>query len=173
LSVLGYLQTLSGAHRALVIHGNYLADEDVAFLTEHADRMAVVYCPRTHAFFQHDPYPLEKLLAAGVGVALGTDSRASSPDLSMLAEMREVHRRHPGIEPGTLVRLATLGGATALGQQHRLGAIELGRRADLIAVALPEEAGATTDPYRWLLESDTPVVAVWCGGRPIISQEHD
>ncbi len=168
LSTLAYLQTLSGAHRALVIHGNYLPEEDIAFLAGHADRMAVVYCPRTHAFFRHDPYPLEKMLSAGVRVALGTDSRASVPDLGMLAEMREVHQRHPDIEPETIVRLATLDGATALGLQHRLGTIEPGKQADLTAIALPEDtAGEQADPYRLLLESDTPPVATWCRGRQV------
>ena len=47
-----------------------------------AGQMAVVDRPRTHAWFGHARYPLEKLLAAGAIVALGTDSRASSPDLS-------------------------------------------------------------------------------------------
>jgi len=166
LSVLDTLRTLAGAHRALVIHGNYLGEEDIALLADQSDRMAVVYCPRTHAFFAHDPYPLEKLLAAGVVVALGTDSRASSPDLDVLAEMREVHRRHPGIGPEVIVRLATAGGATALGQHHRWGTIEPGRRADLVAIALPEATRKTeTDPCRLLLECDGPVVATWCGGR--------
>ena len=94
---------LAARPAALVIHGNYLDDEEIAFLAGHAERMAVVYCPRTHAWFGHVPYPLEKLLAAGVPVALGTDSRASSPDLSMLAEMRHVARRHPARSAARIV----------------------------------------------------------------------
>jgi len=166
LSVLDYLRTLAGAHRALIVHGNYLGDEEIAFLAAHADRMAVVYCPRTHAFFGHETYPLAAMLAAGVVVALGTDSRASSPDLSVLAEMREVHRRHPGVSPEAIVRLATLGGATALGMSHRLGTIVPGREADLTAVALPGGGGGKySDPYRWLLESNGAVTAAWCRGQ--------
>jgi len=166
LSVLAYLRTLAGAHRALVIHGNYLADEDIAFLAAHADRLSVVYCPRTHAFFAHAPYPLEKMLAAGVTVALGTDSRASSPDLSVLAEIRQAYRRHPTVAPATLIRLATAGAAAALGLSHRIGTIQPGHHANLLAGALPEETlPAATDPYRLLLESDTRVVATWCRGR--------
>ncbi|MBN2216729.1 MAG: amidohydrolase family protein [Pirellulales bacterium] len=168
LSMLDYLRTLAGAYRALVIHGNYLADEDIAFLAGRADRMAVVYCPRTHAFFGHDPYPLEKMLAAGTTIALGTDSRASSPDLGLLGEIREALRRHPTVAPETIVRLATLGGAAALGQKHRLGTIEPGRRADLVAVALPTQSRTPADPYRLLLESDAPVAAAWRRGRPTV-----
>ena len=57
------MRTLSLAHRVLVIHGNYLDDEEIGFLGRQR-QMAVVYCPRTHAWFGHARYPLEKLLAA-------------------------------------------------------------------------------------------------------------
>ena len=89
---LDYLRRLRAGRRALVIHGNFLTDEEIAFVGAAAGQMAVVYCPRTHAYFGHPPYPLEKLLAAGAVVALGTDSRASNPDLNLLAEMRESPR---------------------------------------------------------------------------------
>ncbi len=160
-----YLRTLSAAHRALVIHGNYLDDEEIAFLARHARRMAVVYCPRTHAYFGHPPYPLEKLLAAGATVALGTDSRASSPDLSLLAEMRRVARKHRSLPPATVLKLGTLFGARALGRDHELGSLEPGKRADLAVVAIPDRAAA--DPHQLLLDSDQPVIAAWHKGRPI------
>ena len=81
---LDYLRRLAEAHRALVIHGNYLNDEEIAFLAANAARMSVVYCPRSHDWFAHDEYPLQKMLAAGATVALGTDGRCSTPDLSLL-----------------------------------------------------------------------------------------
>ena len=84
------LRMLADAPRALVIHGNYLDDEELAFLAANRERMSLVYCPRTHAYFEHPPYPLAKHLKLGVRVALGTDSRASNPDLDLLAEMRHV-----------------------------------------------------------------------------------
>jgi cytosine/adenosine deaminase-related metal-dependent hydrolase len=165
LSILAYLQTLAGGHRAIVIHGNYLIEPDIAFVAEHADRMAVVYCPRTHTFFDHAPYPLEQMLTVGVPVALGTDSRASSPDLSILAEMREAHRRHPSIAPEAIIRMGTLGGAVALGLSHSCGTIQPGRRADLTAIALPDAPCATVpDLYHGLLEGDTRVTETWIAG---------
>ena len=72
--------------------------------------MAVVYCPRTHAWFAHPRYPLEKMLAAWGDLALGTDSRASSPDLSLLAEMRHVAREFPAISRAAILGLGTRGG---------------------------------------------------------------
>jgi cytosine/adenosine deaminase-related metal-dependent hydrolase len=127
--------------------------------------MAVVYCPRTHARFRHPDYPLAKLLSAGATVALGTDSRASSPDLSVLAEMRFVARRFPAIAPSTVLRLGTLLGARALGRDHAFGTLEPGKRADLAAVALADRA--PRDPHKLLFDSDLPVIAAWHGGRKV------
>ena len=106
-----------------MIHGNYLDDDERAFLATHRDRMSLVYCPRTHAYFSHRPYPLAELLAGGVRVALGTDSRASNPDLDLLAEMRHIAKTHAAIDPHEILRLGTLAGATALGATKTLAVL--------------------------------------------------
>jgi cytosine/adenosine deaminase-related metal-dependent hydrolase len=144
---LDYLRLLSNAHRALVIHGNYLTDEEIAFIAARRDRMAIVYCPRTHAFFGHSPYPLAKLLKAGAVVALGTDSRASNPDLNLLAEMRHV-AMFLSVSPARIVEMATINGATALGRAAELGSLTLRKRADLAIIRLPDSA--INDPYELL-----------------------
>jgi hypothetical protein len=61
-----YLEQLARAPRALVIHGNYLCSQDIAFLAANSARMTVVFCPRTHRFFRHEPYPLARMLGSGV-----------------------------------------------------------------------------------------------------------
>jgi len=159
---LDYLRVLAEAHRALVIHGNYLDDDEIAFLAARAGQMAVVYCPRTHAYFGHDPYPLEKMLAAGAAVALGTDSRASSPDSSVLAEMRAVVQKHPGIAHNAVLELGTIRGARALGHSSEVGSLEPGKFANLAVVALPQRDAA--DPHELIVNSDRPVVATWYRG---------
>jgi cytosine/adenosine deaminase-related metal-dependent hydrolase len=154
---LAYLQRLAAAPKTLVIHGNYLGDEEIALLAARRDVFSVVYCPRTHAYFGHAPYPLPQLLAAGVNVALGTDSRASSPDLSLLAEMREAAARHSNVPPEAIVRMATLGGAAALDLADSHGSLAPGKRAEMIAVALPERGDGS--PYALLLAGEGRVVA--------------
>jgi len=126
---LAYLKVLAESKRTLIVHGNYLDGEEIAFLGEQSDRMAVVYCPRTHAYFGHDPYPLRQMLEAGVCVALGTDSLASNPDLSLLNEMKFVYRNHPDIPLETVFRMGTLNGAIALGVADRFGTLEPGKVA--------------------------------------------
>ena len=159
---LDYLHTLAAAARALIIHGNYLDEEEIRFLAGQAERMSVVYCPRTHAYFGHDAYPLQQMLAAGVTVALGTDSRASAPDLSLLAEIRFVADRYPTLARDVVLQLGTINGARALGRDHEIGSMEPGKYANLAVVALPDRDAA--DPHELLFDSDQPVVATWYRG---------
>jgi aminodeoxyfutalosine deaminase len=159
------LRCMLQAHRALVIHGNYLDDEEIEFLSWHRHRMAVVYCPRTHAWFDHAPYPLRKMLAAGVVVALGTDSRASSPDLSVLAEMRRVARAFPMLSRATILELGTLNGAQALGRETEIGTLELDNWANLTAIRLPDDP--RDDPHDMLIDGEGEVVGTWMHGRRV------
>jgi cytosine/adenosine deaminase-related metal-dependent hydrolase len=148
---LDYLRVLAQAHRALVIHGNYLGPEDITFLAARTARMSVVYCPRTHAYFGHDPYPLPEMLAAGVNVAVGTDSRASSPDLNLWEDLRCVRRTFRGVAPADIVRMGTLCGAAALGLEQIYGSLTPGKAASLTIVPLADDTA--DDPYELVLES--------------------
>jgi cytosine/adenosine deaminase-related metal-dependent hydrolase len=160
---LDYLQLLAEAPQALVIHGNYLDGEEIAFLAEHRDRMSLVYCPRTHAYFGHDAYPLEELLRAGVRVVLGTDSRASNPDLSLLAEMRFVAKRFPAITSAAILDMGISIAATALGLDDEVGSIAPGKLANLVALPCP----AGVDPLDAILHSDAAPSHVFVRGREV------
>lgn len=158
-----YLQLLAPAHRALVIHGNYLTGEDWDYLAARSDRMSVVFCPRTHAYFGHGRYPLAEMLERGVRVCLGTDSRASNPDLNLFAEVHHVAAHHADVSPAEALRLGTLAGAEALGWADQLGSIASGKRANLIAVRLPEDT--LRDPYELLFASTAAPAWVMRDGR--------
>ena len=123
--------------KLLVVHGNYLPGD-----TPLTANQSLVICPRTHAAFGHPPHPFREFLARGVNVCLGTDSPASNPDLDVLAEVRELHRRHPDVPVATLLEMATINGARALGFDSECGTLEPGKSADF--VVLP---GAGGDPY--------------------------
>jgi cytosine/adenosine deaminase-related metal-dependent hydrolase len=159
-----YLKMLSKSPRSLVIHGNYLADDELAFLGAQRNHMSLVYCPRTHAYFFHPPYPLGKALAAGVRVALGTDSRASSPDLNLLAEMCTVFRAQPWIDPQVVLRMATLDGAIALGRGDQVGSITSGKLANLVAMTIPAGAGEKPEEkLAAILSEDQSLTAFFAG----------
>ena len=87
---------------------------------------------------------------------MGTDSRASSPDLSVLAEMRFVARKYPSISPAAVLRLGTLWGARALGLDCRVGSLEPGKQADVTAIELPDREAS--DPHELLFDSEGKVV---------------
>jgi cytosine/adenosine deaminase-related metal-dependent hydrolase len=122
-----YLQLLVSAPSVFIIHGNYLDDEELQFLATHRDTMSVVYCPRSHAYFQHSAYPLQKMLDKGVRVLLGTDSLASVPDLNLLEEVRFVLKHHPSVLPERVYCMGTAEGAAALDLlQEGFGTLQVG-----------------------------------------------
>ena len=96
-------------------------------------------------------------------VALGTDSLASNPDLDLLAEARFVHACHPDVPGSTLLRMATIRGAEALGWEGTTGSLQPGKSADLVVLPLPDVDA--DDPHRLVFESDRPVSAVMFRGR--------
>jgi len=92
-------------------------------------------CPRSN-FLLHGQLPdISAFLAAGLAPALGTDSLASTPSLSLFDEMAFVSERYPELSPDTLLALATTNAARALDQAD-LGTVEPGRMASLIYVEL-------------------------------------
>ena len=161
---LTYLKILARAPRSLIIHGNYLVPEEFRLLAEHREKMAVVYCPRTHHYFGHKPYPLLQMLAAGVRFAIGTDSRASNPDLSLLDELRFVHRHFDEIPVEQVLQMGTIAGAAALGLEKTVGSITAGKEANLTAVACESNA---IDPARAVLLSDSRPSRTWLRGKEV------
>ena len=161
-----YLQELSRARRALVVHGNYLSDADIDYLATQP-QMTVVYCPRTHHFFGHKEHPWRRLLARGVNVALGTDSRASNPDLSLWAELQFLARRFPDVSSARLLELATQRGANALGLGGEAGSLTLGKSADLAVIQMREglDLAAIHQVQSEMFAPDHQVVATMRGGR--------
>jgi len=155
---LDLLRILATADRALVIHGNYLETDEIDFLAARCEQMSVVYCPRTHTFFRHRDYPLDRMLAAGVNVALGTDSRASNPDLELFSELLTVAQLHPQVPPAQILRMGTLNGAQSLGCSADFGALASGKRATLTVIRLPDHSAA--DPHELLLDETSEVVTL-------------
>jgi len=151
----------------LVAHGTYIDPAEFwQFRPEAAPnnhRVAIAFCPRTHARFGHAPHPYRALLERGVVVCLGTDSRASNPSLSVLDEMRFLHRRDESLNGPLLLTMGTLFGAWALRAETTTGSLKIGKSADLAIIDLPDDEAP--DPHQLLLESDLPVVATMFEGR--------
>lgn len=126
----------------LLVHCNYLSDGDLAALATWQD-CCVVHCPGSFAFFGHEKFPLQKLRAAGINIALGTDSIASNTSLNYLDEIRLFLKKFPEINFTELLPMITTNAAKAIGLKH-VGKIAVGYAADLI--------GFTTDRKKNPLE---------------------
>jgi cytosine/adenosine deaminase-related metal-dependent hydrolase len=161
---IGPLTAMFRHRQPLWVHGNYL-ESDVT----PPPSGTVVYCPRTHAAFGHPPHPFRQLHQRGVPLALGTDSLASNPDLSILEEIRFLHRQFPEITGAWLLQLATQAGAEALGWGDETGSLAPGKSADLVVLPLPERD--EVDPYRLVLDSATPVQRVLFRGGWVFSRD--
>lgn len=154
---LDYLRRLRECPRVLVVHGNYLAAGEIRWLAERQEQFAVVYCPRTHAWFGHPKYPLQAMLEEGVRVLLGTDSRASNPDLSVFREWQTACRRHPNVSPALLLGSASWQSASFL--EFPPVGVEVGHPYRAAAVRLPRRDA--TDPYSLLLDTRCLPTSAW------------
>jgi len=133
----------------LAIHAVQITDRDMRLIKRSGT--SLVHCPRSNSSLGVGRMPLKKLLDAGIPIGLGTDSLASSSSLNLWDEMRYAYQihRNDGITALDLLRLATQGGATALGMDKSIGTLEPGKSADFIVVPLPRKN--TGDIYKDLL----------------------
>lgn len=118
--------------RTLCIHLVQISNSDIETLSRR--RSKICLCPRSNHKLRVGSPPVEKLLRAGLQIALGTDSLASNDDLSVLKEMAAIKGIAPSIPPGEIIRMGTINGATALNMEERLGSIDEGKEGLLISV---------------------------------------
>ena len=142
----------------LLAHVNWCDDQEMALLSR--GKASVVYCPRTHAFFRHAPHRWRDMLSAGINVAIGTDSCASSPDLNLVEELRLVRRIAPDFSAGELWKMVTTRGARAIGMDSQAGSLDAGRRADMVLFAT-----SAHDPLASILDENLLPAETWIGGR--------
>ena len=164
--------------RTQCVHMTEVNPEDIALLATTGAH--VVHCPDSNMKLASGVCPVVELQAAGVNVALGTDSAASNNDLSLLGEMRsagllaKLHNRDAAALPASrLLSMATIDGARALGLEERLGSLEVGKFADLIALDLSHpETQPLYHPISQLIYAGGAnlVSHCWVAGRNLMSR---
>jgi cytosine/adenosine deaminase-related metal-dependent hydrolase len=151
------------SERLLAVHGVQLTDGELGQLARAG--ATIVTCPRSNEWTGAGRPPIARFYAAGVRVALGTDSLASVADLNLFSEMAAVREIAPDLPAARILESATRSGAEALGFGASLGTIEPDKQAALIAVRVPagiedvEEylvGGIQPADIRWLHETDAP-----------------
>ena len=152
--------------RTLLIHGVQVTDEDVRRIA--AAGASVVLCPRSNHRLQVGRAPVGRYLAAGVNLALGTDSLASCDSLSIWDEIAFARRVFGGeVDPARLLQMATLGGARALGVEKSCGALLPGLAADF-QVVRPAVLPAADALEEALCDEPPKVAALYLHGRNVL-----
>ncbi|MDZ3822239.1 MAG: TRZ/ATZ family hydrolase [Pseudoxanthomonas sp.] len=157
----------------LAVHMTQLSAAEIE-LCAHAG-VSVIHCPESNLKLASGFCPTHALDQAGVNLALGTDGAASNNDLDMFGEMRSaallakaVAGDAAALPAARVLRMATLDGARALRLDERIGSVEAGKRADLIAVDLSALATQPVyDPVSQLVYAAgrDQVREVWLDGR--------
>lgn len=158
----------------LAVHCNTLTDDDIVLLKK--SRATVVHCPRSHRFFNHPPFPLEKLRAASVPIAIGTDSLASCPNFDFLAELRAMRDEFPFLSTEEILNMATgnrmhtFAGGVRRGS--RSGSVRVSEREDWETAGQdPQHFGPITDIIGLPMQDDIlqgPVTFSMIGGKRVI-----
>lgn len=125
----------------IAVHAVHLDDEDLHRLA--ASGASVAHCPHSNLKLACGIAPVARMHAMGIRVGIGTDGSASNNRLDLLGEARTAallakatSGRADAWSAGRTLRAMTLDAATALGLDSRIGSIEPGKQADLVAIDL-------------------------------------
>jgi len=159
--------------KLISVHMTQLNDAEIKNIAEQGSH--VVHCPESNQKLASGLCPVQKLIDTGVNVALGTDSAASNNDLDMLSEMRSAallgkitSMDAQAVNATTVLRMATINGAKALGLDAITGSLEIGKAADITAINLNTiETQPLYDPVSQIVYAAgrEHVTDVWVAGK--------
>jgi cytosine/adenosine deaminase-related metal-dependent hydrolase len=127
--------------KTVLVHMVWLTQADIDKLAE--TRTNVSHNPSSNSKLASGVCKVPQMLARGVNVALGCDGGPSNNDYDLIREMKLaaiIHKavtNDPLVVPAeTVLELATINGARALGLEHEIGSLEVGKKADLVVIDL-------------------------------------
>lgn len=156
------------------VHMTQIDEADLSALA--ASGAHVIHCPESNLKLASGLCPVQKLMDAGINVAIGTDGAASNNDLDLFGEVRTaammakvVADDAAALSAHQALTMATLNGAKAIGRDHELGSLVAGKLADIIAVDLSDPfMQPVYDPASHLVYSNhgRAVSHSWINGVP-------
>ena len=159
------------------VHMTQIDDADIALLQQSGAH--VIHCPESNLKLASGFCPVDKLIQAGVNVALGSDGGASNNDLDLFGEMKTaallakaVSNNAGALDAHAALRMATLNGAKALGLNAQIGSLEVGKSADITAIKLSDlDVLPVYDPASQLVYTHVGhrVSHVWVQGRCLMA----
>jgi len=125
----------------VLAHGVWLEEPELRVLAE--NHASIAHCPSSNMKLASGIAPVPEMIRAGVNVSLGCDGGPSNNCYDMFREMKtaallqKVRLSDPKVLPAeTVLEMATINGAKAVGLEDEIGSIEVGKKADLILVSL-------------------------------------
>ena len=129
--------------KLIAFHCVSLSDQDIKLFADHGCKIS--HNPASNMKLASGVAPVPDMLKAGITVGLGTDGCASNNNLDMIKEMSTAAKLHKVarldstvMNAQTVVRMATIEGAKALGMDKITGSLEVGKKADIIIIGLNE-----------------------------------
>jgi 5-methylthioadenosine/S-adenosylhomocysteine deaminase len=162
----------------IIAHGVHLTSDEITLLK--SKNTSVVYNPESNMKLGAGAAPITELRAKGVATGIGTDSAASNNDLSLFKEMdmgaklqKLIRADNTAMTALQALKMATIGGAEALGLASQIGSLEVGKLADVIAIDLNR-------PHFWPVNdlashlvyaaNGSEVLTVVCHGKLLVDQ---
>lgn len=167
------------APNVMVVYGVHVNDEDIAKMREH--NVGICVCPRANAILGMGMAPLSEYLKAGFRLGFGTDSPAATDATDMFSEMRtcllmnRARDTRNFIGSKTMLEMATIGGARVLKMDDKIGSLEIGKQADIVAVDLTGSNQAIElNPISAVVNSclTSDVMMTMVAGKPIYKNNH-
>ena len=135
LEDLGFFET----PRTMLAHAVWLDEAEVELISKYP--VSVAHNPVSNMKLASGIAPIADMLARDIPVAIGTDGEKENNNFDMFEEMKVAsllgklrHRDAAAMDSWQVLRMATILGAKAIGLDHEIGSIEVGKRADIIAV---------------------------------------
>lgn len=132
---------------------------------------SIIHCPRVNETLHLGSAPIGKMLEHKIPVALGSEHLGCNSTLSVWDEMRKVlslREKSELITPQEILKMGTLGGAYTLGLEKKIGSLEKGKIADLIAIAILSETTAQNLEEQIIQQTTSKqVLKKWIGGKEI------
>lgn len=167
------------APNVMVVYGVHVSDSDINKMRERD--VALCICPRANAILGMGMAPLSEYLKAGFRMGLGTDSPAATDATDMFAEMRtcllmnRARDTRNFITSSTMLKMATIDGAKALKMDDKIGSLEVGKLADIVAVDLTGSNQAIElNPVSAVVNSclTSDVLMTMVAGKPIYNKNN-
>ncbi|MGE5236304.1 MAG: amidohydrolase family protein [Acidobacteriota bacterium] len=177
VSPVAYLADLGVlSERMVAAHCVHVSEGDLDLLAEFD--VGVASNPVSNLKLSSGVAPLPQMLSRGLKVSFGTDGAASNNTLDLLRDVQLAALLYKGISGDptcmpaqTVVELLTLGGANVLGLADKIGSLEVGKRADIVCLALDQlHATPSYDPYAHVVYAAraTDVRHVVVDGRTVV-----